>query len=514
MPFPPELLGDSWIAARLGGLWNSPEALDRTIAKFDRRTFARPELANRLRVDQQRWGADDLALDNCDALADAGTLCVVSGQQPGFLTGPLYCVHKIATTIALARHWSARLRRRFVPVFWIASDDHDLAEMESCSTVADDGAARRVRLGLGSSHTSVSRIALPADTGDRIEEFLAAANLTAAQRSDVSSALTAALAPHEGDRFVDHFARLVVRLFPHTGLVLLEPRSFADLTHPFLRRHLERPGLMPAALRTGATELRAHAREAPLREDLSSCVFVVEHERRRRFDPATQTLDAVLSIARSDPSAITPDAALRPLMQSFLLPAPAFVGGPGELAYWLQLHEAFADEDVPQPLFLPRLSASLLEPKVRRAFEALGSDPVRALALPAPEETVASSPAIDDAARRVLDAFETFARALPASNNVQRKVVDLRHAFSTSVKKLTELATRESDQDAALDRRRAALLAAHLRPGGQLQERVVNALPFAVRYGEDLFVRIAERIDPLDARHVFIDLVPSGASDD
>lgn len=508
-PFPPSVLGDPWIAERLGGSWLDGSAVERALDRFDRRTYERGELARRLRSDHVRWEADDSALESCAALEDARTMCVVSGQQPGFLTGPLYTIHKIATTIALARAWSARFGRRFIPVFWIASDDHDLAEMESCSTVLDDGSLRRFRLPLGSAHTSVSRLPLPAEARDRIDEFL-----TAARSTDASPDLRNALSTRPGDRFVDLFARIVARLFPRTGLVLFEPRSFADRTRPFLRRHLEDPGRMTSALRAGADALRTRGRAAPLRDDISSCVFVVEQERRRRFDPHAQSLEAIDAIADVDPSAITPDAALRPLMQSSYLPAPAFVGGPGELAYWLQLQPAFEADDVPQPIFVPRLSASLLEPKVRRAFEALGSDPLRALEpLPSTEPTPAA-PAIESASSRLLDAFENFARALPTATNVQRKLDDLRRVFPTSVSKLAELAAREVDQESALARKRAALLAAHLLPGGQLQERVVNALPFAIRYGDDLFARIADRIDPLDPRHVFIDLVPSGASDD
>ncbi|MBK6939421.1 MAG: bacillithiol biosynthesis cysteine-adding enzyme BshC [Planctomycetes bacterium] len=507
-PFPTELLSDPWVADRLGGAWNDPSALERAIDRFDRRSYARTELSRRLRADQSRWRADDSALDACDRLGDARSLCVVSGQQPGFLTGPLYSIYKIATTIALARRWTTQFDRLFIPVFWIASDDHDLAEMESCSTVTLDGALRRVRLSLGSAHTSVSRLPLPTEAAERITEFLAAAQLT-----DLSANLREALAPAPDDRPVDLFARIVTHLFRNTGLVLFEPRSFADLSWPFLRRHVEHPERMTSALRAGADALRARARAAPLRDDVPSCVFVAQHDRRRRFDPATSSLDVVDAIARTDPSAVTPDAALRPLMQSCLLPAPAFVGGPGELAYWLQLQRAFELDDVPQPLFIPRLSASLLEPKVRRAFESSGSDPVRALE-PPPAQPATPAPEIDAAAKRILGAFDEFGRSLPPSTNVRRKLDDLRRAFSDSVTKLADLATREADQDAALARRRSELLTAHLRPGGQLQERVVNALPFAARYGEDLFARIAERIDPFDARHVFVDLVPSGVSGD
>lgn len=507
-PFAPSLLSDPWVAEQLGGVWNDPRAHTRTIERFESRVYDRAELARRLRADQQRWHADDAALAACDAFADERTLCIVSGQQPGFMTGPLYTVFKIATTIALARRWTLQLGRRVVPVFWIASDDHDLAEMESCSTVADDGALRRVRLPLGNQHTSVSRLALPLEAEQRIQEFLTAANV-----SELSPALRSALAPRPDDRFVDSFARLVTAFFPNTGLVLFEPRSFADLSRPFLRQHIEQPQLIPGALRSGADALRAHGRPVPLREDLPSCVFIVEHDRRRRFDPTSHSLDLVESIARTDPSAITPDAALRPLMQSALLPAPVFVGGPGELAYWLQLRPAFEACAVPQPLFFPRLSASLLEPKVRKAFEALGSDAARALAPTPPSLPSANASKFDAASARILAAFESFALDLPATNNVRRKVDDLRHAFTASVNKLTELAAREADESASLAAKREALLRAHLRPNGVLQERAVNALPFAARYGDDLFARIAEQIDPFDARHVFVDLVPSGASD-
>ncbi len=500
--------GDAFLASRLGGDPRAPASFHAALARCRRRAFPRAELAERLHAANRALGAAPLSLDNARALAAPDVFAVACGQQPGFATGPLYTLLKAATTIALARRLTQQLGVRCVPLFWIASDDHDLPEIEGCALLDAHAELRRFRVDLGPAGPPAARLCVP-EAAPAVFEQLAAALPDGPHLERVR----AELAPRAGERWPDWFGRTLLRLFASSGLVVFEPRHVADLLLPLLLRELEAPARVPAALQAGARALAQRGLSAPLRTDLPSAVFHVEQNRRRRVAPGRDDARALCERARGEPDALSGDAGLRAILQALILPAPVVTGGPGELAYWLQLSEAFDLLEAPRPVFVPRTHATLVEPRVRRASEnlALGQAELflgeEALARRVPPPDPERDAALRGRAQDALSALDRFARELAdAGAPVRGSLEKLQAAFQASLDKLRRQALEEEQERAGVSLRRALLVARAFLPAGKPQDRVLSGLQFLPRHGLDLYDRLAATIDPFEFGHLLVDL--------
>lgn len=489
--------GDPALAGRLGGAPGDPAALERALDLCRTRSYPRAALAAAARAMVESFGGSATARDNAAALAAPDTFVVVTGQQPGLFGGPLYTFYKAASAVALCRVLGARFGARFVPVFWIASDDHDRAEVDRAYLLADSGEVRRFRAEFADESAPAALLAVGQQALALHDEFFSALPDGALREE-----LRERFRPRAGERLPAWFGRILSSLFAADGLVLFEPHLARGLIAPLLARELEHPGRFPAALAAGARALSALGLEAPLPVDAGSSLFVTSAHGRKRLAPG----------AAAPLAALTPDAGLRAVMQSLLLPAPAVVGGPGELAYWLQLAEGFDLLEAPRPVFLPRLQATLVEPRAARALEALGLD--RDGLFSTEEELLARAPvadprralAVTEAADRAFDALERFGVELKSGSSPLRKnLLQLKKSYRAGLDKLVRQSIAEDQERHGVAARQIRLLLAAASPRGRPQERVLSAMPFLCRYGADLFLRLARGIDPFDFRHQLVE---------
>lgn len=499
--------GDAWIAERLGGHPFDPQALDRAIGEFARREYDRAAIVRVLEACNEK--PSPATRRSIESASDPSVLFVSTGQQPGLLGGPLYTLLKACTAIALARALAVRTGRRFVPLFWVASNDHDLAEIESCQALTDEGDVRRHRVPLGPVGTPSSRIVVPPSAVETFAGF--AADLPDGPGRDQVIALAA---PVVGETWPRWFERIIAALFPESGLVLFEPERASPLFHGALRDEAGRAPNTAAALQLGGAHLAERGLAVPLPVDAPSALFHLRDGRRVRFDASDGGRAELLAQLESDPSAVSADAGFRPILQSLTMPTPIYVGGPGELAYWLQLREAFAQANAPQPLFFPRLSATLVDARLRRALAAEDLDETALFAGEAAllERRLAAAPAREmdplraksDEAASALDRFGDALEKL--GGNLPARVRELKGVYRKSLDKLLAQAQRQALEREGSSERRLQSIARSALPGGKLQERVLNGLPFAARHGSDVFEQLAARLDPFMAEHQIIDV--------
>lgn len=496
--------GDPDLCARLGGPPAALESCAAALARCRNHDYRRPELVEALQATNRSLGAGQRTEENIQALLDPNTFVVVTGQQPGLLGGPLFTFFKAVTTVALARHLTDQLDARFVPMFWNASDDHDLAEIERCYLLNAQGEVRRFRVPLLPVGAPSARVQVDDRAADVFRQFM-----EEVPDGSFRDALEELARPLIGERWPEWFGRILSGLFPDAGLVLFEPCQARPLLEPLLARELEQPLRFPDALRAGAEQLGSLGLDAPLPIDSASALFHLDGERRRRVDPTTDTPDR---------STLSADAGLRAVLQSLVLPAPVVVGGPGEVAYWLQLSEAFAALGAPRPVLMPRLRGTLLEPRVRRALDALGLesddlllDPDQQQArLPADDPKVALR--LNESADRTFSAFERFAVELKGSSStagpLEKSLNQARSALRKSLDRLVRQATEMHRQKQGVAAQKVRLVAGAGRPRGSLQERVLNGLPFLSRAGLDLFDRLSREVDPFCFDHRIISTDP------
>jgi bacillithiol biosynthesis cysteine-adding enzyme BshC len=493
--------GDPMLRAAFGGSPTAAADVEAMVQRASRITVDRERLVSRLLEFNRDCGASPATIARIEAIRDPSVLLVATGQQPAFAGGPLYSFYKAAAAI----HWAERLTRetgrRFEPIFWLASDDHDVAEVDHCHAITDRLEIRRLRVDWPARHCPIADLLVD-------DAVLATyAELRSLLGAGIADDRAAHFEPQAGENWTRWIGRIFATEFAAIGLPLFEPAAARDLVTPFLTNELADIGRSPAALRRGVARLEAAGLEAPLAADLPSCLFAVRDGRRQRL--MTREFDGAAA-ATASRAPLSPDAGLRVVMQSAVLPVAMVVGGPGELRYWAQLAELFAAHDVPQPMMVPRPSLFLLTPPLRRALEALEVPLEALLAVEAAfEERLepAFEASTDRFAREraaVSAAFESLATAIEAvAPGAKPRVTQARGGLEQSLAKLVDRARQEALERSDARLAKARLLEAWLRPKGLLQERLLGPINFLSRLPHDFFSELVVALpEPAFGSHV------------
>lgn len=461
-----------------------------------------------------RIGAPKQALKNAARLAHPASRVVITGQQAGLLSGPAYTVSKAVNTILLARQMD-RDDRPIVPVFWVASQDHDALEVASTRFLDLNEREHAIALELPPNRP-VGRIVLEGAWVERcladLRDFAAPEEFKKPVLELIESSARAS------SHYAEWFARIVSGLLGPQGLVVVDPLTpeFAPLFAPFIRQELRDPLAGTEAIEDSASRLEALGFAPQLRRPSGSTNLFLEgedHERRLlRFDghafqaDRTYSRDELEAILDADPSRLTPAAGLRPTLADAILPSAVSILGPSELAYQLELSGVYALHGVPQPLLWPRLSVTWLEPPTRRILarydldlNAFVNDPRGSL-----ERTLLErSGAAESFRAGLVDlelAFERLAGNLDPLDPTLKRVLErsrsrvMGHVARLEHKVAASLVRLEDTADHQFER-----LNLHLKPHGTPQERSENFLSFLMKYGPYTIERML-KLEPQGAQ--------------
>ncbi len=438
------------------------------------------------------FDASGAAAERLERVAEANGIVVTTGQQPGLFGGPLYTLLKAMSALTLADRIERETGIPTVPVFWAATDDADFAEA-SWTAVAEEGTVRRLQIPR-KGQDGLVMAEMPLGITDEQYELLSAA-AGSAPHPMVLEHLRLAYQPDAtvGGAYVRFLRSL---LEPH-GIPVL------DAWHPATRA-AARPTLVEAlrrapvidealALRMVAIE-RAGFRAQVARVPRLSLVFRSTAGIKERV-PIAQAAD----VADRADSVLSANVLLRPIVERRILPTVAYLGGPGEIAYFAQVGAVAEALGVQVPLALPRWAATVVEPVVDRRLGRLGMvfDDIRAPHEAEKRLGERSMPAVlregleglrEDLARR-LAALATAAASL--DHLVPERVVEgARHQLLHRVDRLERrlrAAARARNTEAVQD---LAAVRAALMPEGHRQERRLNAVPMLARHGDLLLAQL------------------------
>ena len=508
------LHGGEAVASFYSGSWNDPKAyralLDGLDARFDSdgRRRALQALRAPQSVDRQRL----------DRWIEERGIVVTTGQQPGLLGGPLYSLYKGISAVRLAERLEVLLDRPVLPVFWVASEDHDWDEADH--TYLIDTANELVRLQVrnpGHINRALHRVPLGKEIADVVEQ--AVENLPATDFSaPYFDLLHEAYKP--GATLADAFTGVLSSILEPLGMCFTDAASPAvkEISGPLLLEELDRAEAHEALLREDAGRLEA-AGYSPQVPVLDGAVNLFlegpggrerlyrngkDFELRRSREPVSA--EAVHERAESDPLALSPNVLLRPLVESTIFPVISYVAGPGEAAYYAQIKRLFQAHGLVMPVIYPRHAVTVVEAKVRKRLDKFGLD---LEGLQRPLHEIVSDIARDevpDGVRRALgDLKSAVARgsrdlleaAISIDPTLKGPITNARNnalsAFQTAERKILQSVKREND--VALHQLEVAQR--HLFPEGQPQERILTPLYYLVRYGSDFVESLADRF-PVD----------------
>lgn len=477
----------------------------------------------------QPLGAGEATQRHLAALEEDNTFAIVTGQQPGLWTGPLYTIYKALTAVVLSERLSSERSERFVPVFWIATEDEDFEEVCRAWYVSQRNELQCVAWPplAGQENCSVGPLPLAVSLTPLLEQW--AEGLPETEfRGAVFDLLTRTYEPSR--TFGEWFARLLTELFRDLGLILWDPMwpPLRALMAPVFRQAIEQPLAFTRAANRAGEQLEAAGYHPSLHKPPDQCSFYVYRGGRRervfydeataRFRIADEAVSSEELLAHLDaaPEDFSASLMLRPLTQDALLPTGIFLGGPGEVSYFAQLRGLYDRLALPMPLLLPRLGATLIEPKVARLLAKYGLAPedfwddFGALTSRVVAETEGGETAtLFQEARRQIGVLwprlETHVAAIDES--LRRTAEQARHRVLTELNRLEEKAQRARKRQNETLQAQLQTIRTHLAPRGNLQERTLNLLPYLLKFGPDFVAQLAVAFRDLEiGQHAFLTL--------
>lgn len=473
------------------GSWLSDEALRITYDNDRRR-----QVASILERQNRAFGASAKAIESIDRLR-RGACAAVTGQQVGFLGGPLFSILKALTAVRLAAE-ATDAGVDCVPIFWLATEDHDFAEIQN-ALVQDTN---------GQLHT-VSASAEFAPGAPMSEVRLTAAITTEVERithllGDGETADFIRQAYRPGETIGDAFASLFAKVFAEFGVILLDASDpeLHELAKPIYREAIvESAGLDAALLERGKVLVSAGYHEQVKVTPSSTLLFGTVHGARTpihrsngQFVMGEEKLSEPSLLARisEHPEQFTPNVLLRPIVQDFLLPTLCYSGGPAEVAYFAQAAVVYARLLGRVTPIVPRFSATLVDARSQRFMQRYGMtfsdilagpehvrEMMAARSLPAELQTAFqhADDAINDALNGILSPLKTLDPTLlgaaeRAGNKMRYQLDRLRKRAANAELRRSEIVARQSDH-----------LNNTLFPHKDLQERVISGVSFLARYG-------------------------------
>ncbi|MFN4146727.1 MAG: bacillithiol biosynthesis cysteine-adding enzyme BshC [Runella sp.] len=468
------------------------ENFEGQIAQKKQNTINRTQLAASL----HRQYRSITSKPNLDVLLDENTFTVTTGHQLNIFTGPLYVIYKIVTTINLARRLQqAYPQYQFVPVYWMATEDHDFDEISYFNLFGKKYTWQTQQKG------AVGRMN-PRELGEALKilpervpifekAYLHHDNLADAVRCYMNEMFGA-----EGLVCIDGDDPDLKRLF----LPVIEDELLHQKVHKIVNDTTQRLETLGYSTQIAPREINLFY----LAENLRERIVRAKEDYQILNTDLKFTQSQILEIAHQNPERFSPNVVLRPLYQEMILPNLAYIGGPSEVPYWLQLKGIFDAYGVAFPILLPRNFALYVNAASQKRAEKLGMtieelfwDEVRlrksfvekttTISLELEEEKIAIERLFEGITGKALTIDKTLEGAVNAD---KVKIMGVIENIEKRLKKAKER-NHETEVNQLLG------LKAKLFPNGGLQERSENFLNFYLN--DATFIeKLLENFNPLD----------------
>jgi bacillithiol biosynthesis cysteine-adding enzyme BshC len=480
--------------------------------------YSRAAVADILRDQNIRVGATAATLANLDRLRRSDAVAIVTGQQAGLFTGPLYTVFKALTAVKVARQLEAR-GINAVPIFWIASEDHDFEEVNHTQLIDREGQLQRLTYtgtptGEG---RPVGSISLESAIETSLNELLGTL-----PESEFLPRLVGDLraAYQTGTGFATAFATLLTRLLGDHGLVLIDPLDdrLKQLAGVIYNRAIDALPDFAANLVRQSTRLETNGYHAQVHTGPEVVPLFIFDEGRRtamilgddgriHLKGTDRSLDyqELAERVRRDPLSFSPNVTLRPIVQDYLLPTAGIIGGAAEIAYFAQLRPNYELLGRIPPLILPRASLTLIEKRHAKTMSRFnlsfndifegGEAVLRKVVEGGLDQNTAivfdeTETVINEQLERLRQSLHgvdpTLAEALKGGREkILYQLHHMRTRFVHSRSRRDEVTRQQIER-----------MSTALYPHRNLQERELNICYFLARYGYEVLDQIYAAIDP------------------
>jgi bacillithiol biosynthesis cysteine-adding enzyme BshC len=467
------------------------------IKKIQYPAESRKAVAAILERQNREFGAGEKTLSNIHRLRE-GAAAVVTGQQVGLFGGPMFCILKALTAVTMAGKTGA------VPVFWLATEDHDLEEINTVNLPAGD-------------HLQKFMVNVPHQEGAPVGTIAFTDEITAAVaqveaifgKSEISELLAASY--RKGETFGTAFAKFYARIFSDLGIVFLNPldAELHRVAQPVFRAALEKSEEINNALLARNQELEAAGYHAQVKVTPSHtlCFYFedgaripVRHKDGEFFIGERKLAAAeLLQETERCSEKFSANVLLRPLVQDYLLPTLCYIGGPSEIAYFAQIEVVYRNLAGRVTPIVPRIFATLVEPRAAKLLDRYQLSLADMLNAPEKTRELVAARALPDSILKSFDsAAEHLGQALALLQGplekLDRTLVDAAENAGSKMRYqlqgVRDKAARAEARKNTEVLRHADELITALYPNKELQEREVGAAYFLLKYGRGVVEQI------------------------
>lgn len=482
----------------------------------------RHELVKILKEYNETLGCGAETLSNIESLKDSGTVVIVTGQQAGVLTGPLYTIYKAVTAIQVAKETASRLGKKVVPMFWVAAEDHDYAEVDHLDLLNREQEVGRLRLNYTpDGKYPVGHIPVTDAVYDLLEELEASTNPS--QWKDEMLSVLKQLAEQSGN-LADWFAAVMTWLFNGSGLVMINPLNLGlrRLWSGTFGSFLQQADRVNEKLLAGMEKVRGLGAVPQVEKEPHNInmFLLVEGERMALQKKGEQyevrggnrvwSFEELLEIAEAKPELLSPNVVLRPVAQDVLLPIMAYIAGPGEISYYALYREIYPLFGQTMPIIFPRTNITIMERSTVKHMDKYRvnfSDGPEGIAEKlneylAKQDIVGIDSIFENYTGELQKSYEAFIENFSiidpdlrlhgreSLNKIIHQVSHFKRKVSQSHRKSCDLAIK-----------RFRNIENQLFPKKSMQERVFNIFPYLFKYGPDFVKEIIKTPLILNARH-------------
>jgi bacillithiol synthase len=468
----------------------------------------------------------EATLNNISLLQQKQTIAVVTGQQLGILGGPLYTFNKILTAVKLAERLSERYDEfNFVPVFWLEGDDHDFEEVSSIKVIDQNNSLVEIKYSDEQFNVekrgSIGSIKFNNGLNlffDELRNNLMPTEFTEPLLDKLTSIYS------EGSGFKEAFTKLLFWLFDKYGLVIFDPQDneVKNLLKPVFIHELENfhEHTEFSVNRSAELEEVYHAqvkvRPVNLFYNFEGGRYLIEPAesgfrlkgKRKKF-----SLEELKTLIETEPQHFSPNVLLRPICQDYLLPTAFYIAGPSEVSYFAQVNPFYDFFNVTPPFIYPRASATLIEKNVQAIINKYG---INYKDIFIDLEHLKSKIVNDLTNNSIDDIFSKANNEIElALDNLKEKLFEIDKTMSDAAAKykqkiagyMSELKSKSSDAQKKKYEstvRQIEKAASILYPEGSLQEREINFVYFANKYGIEFIDMLYNELEVSKFEHQLI----------
>jgi bacillithiol synthase len=454
---------------------------------------------------------------NLDCLA-AGAVAIVTGQQVGLFSGPAYSIYKAITAL----RWAETITRRgtdAVPIFWLATEDHDLAEVNHSDWNTRAGLKR---FELPERKQDAGRRVGEVLLGDAVKQLVAnaASSLEGSYAEDFAAALRESYSP--GDTYGSAFGKLMAGVLAGRGMIFIDPLDarLHRLSAGVYRRALDEADTLREELLARSKELEHKGFHAQVKVTRESTLLFYNVDNQRQplrsrngkftVGKSSFSLEDLRTAIEESPEAFTANVLLRPVIQDTLLPTAAYIGGPAEIAYMAQNELVYKSLLGRMPAILSRAAFTLIEPPIARLLKKYDLD-VRDVFRG--RQVLRKKMELKSLSRPLARRFEADEKILRKILNNYRRPLErldrtLVGALDLAGRKMLHQFLKLKSKAGRAENLRTGILDLHERlildalyPHKDLQERLLCAIPWLALYGPELLDNLTRNIDLAAPQH-------------